>query len=146
MSRRALPALAAALAATLFVAGCAAADDDAGSSPEPTNGSSPSESATAAPTSSPARTDLARPIRIDVAQSGGVVTPPPSRVEVPLGSAVVLRVGSDVADEIHVHGYELEQDVAAGGTTTFEFTADQSGLFEVETHETELLLLQLQVA
>ncbi len=130
----------------LLATGCAAADNEAGSTTQPTTSSSPNESSTSSTTPSGVPTDLARPIRIDVAQSGGVVTPPPSRVEVPLGSAVVLRVGSDVADQIHVHGYELEQDVAAGGTTTFEFTADQSGLFEVETHETALLLLQLQVA
>ena len=130
----------------LLVSGCAAADDEGGSPPQPTTSDSPNESLATPTTPSGVPTDLARPIRIDVAQSGGVVTPPPSRVEVPMGSAVVLRVGFVVSDQIHVHGYVLEQDVAAGGTTTFEFTADQSGLFEVETHETALLLLQLQVA
>jgi heme/copper-type cytochrome/quinol oxidase subunit 2 len=83
---------------------------------------------------------------ISVAQADGSVTPAPERVPVPLGSPVRLTVTSDVADEIHVHGYELEQPVAAGGSTTFRFTADQAGLFEVEAHETALQLLQLQVS
>lgn len=136
--------VAATAAAALALAGCAAGSDDGATGPEQAPTSSAAESSPTAPSSVE---DLAdRPIRIDVAQTDGIVTPPPSRVEVPLGSAVVLRVGSDVDDQVHVHGYELEQDVAAGSTATFEFTADQSGLFEVETHETALLLLQLQVA
>jgi heme/copper-type cytochrome/quinol oxidase subunit 2 len=129
----------------LFITGCAAGEDSAESTSAPTSSPAATSSAATSPGTSPA-VDALRPVRIDVAQTDGIVTPPPSRVEVPLGSTVVLRVGSDVADQVHVHGYELEQDVAAGSTTTFEFTADQSGLFEVETHETALLLLQLQVA
>jgi heme/copper-type cytochrome/quinol oxidase subunit 2 len=85
-------------------------------------------------------------VAIRVTVVDGTVTPPPSRVAVPLGSPVALTVTSDVADEIHVHGYELEEPVAAGGSVTIQFTADQAGLFEVETHETEKLLLQLQVS
>lgn len=133
-------------AAVLTLTGCAADSESAETGPEQAPTSSPAESGPASPLPSSSEDLAARPVRIDVAQTDGIVTPPPSRVEVPLGSTVVLRVGSDVDDQVHVHGYELEQDVAAGGTTTFEFTADQSGLFEVETHETELLLLQLQVA
>jgi heme/copper-type cytochrome/quinol oxidase subunit 2 len=85
-------------------------------------------------------------VAIRVTVVDGTVTPPPSRVAVPLGSPVALTVTSDVADEIHVHGYELEEPVAAGSSVTIQFTADQAGLFEVETHETEKLLLQLQVS
>ena len=40
------------------------------------------------------------------------------RATVAKGDEVVLVVHSDVADEIHVHGYNLKQDVAAGGTAT----------------------------
>jgi hypothetical protein len=35
--------------------------------------------------------------------------------------------------------------VSAGQPTTIEFTANQTGVFEVETHQSNLLLLQLQV-
>jgi len=34
---------------------------------------------------------------------------------------------------------------APGQPTTIEFTANQTGVFEVETHQSNLLLLQLQV-
>jgi hypothetical protein len=50
-----------------------------------------------------------------------------------------------VDDVLHVHGFDVEESLEAGHTTTFELTADQPGVFEVETHETELELLQLEV-
>ena len=63
----------------------------------------------------------------------------------PLGSTVELQITSDVDDEVHVHGFEVEKPLDAGRATTIELTADEAGLFEVETHETELQLLQLEV-
>jgi hypothetical protein len=58
---------------------------------------------------------------------------------------VRLVVTSDVADEIHVHGYELEKALTPGDPATLEFMADQSGLFEVELHETGKMLTSLVV-
>ncbi len=43
-----------------------------------------------------------------------------------------FRVESDVADEIHVHGYDLKKDVPAGGSVSFSFPASIEGVFEVE--------------
>jgi hypothetical protein len=73
----------------------------------------------------------------------------PERVEhVPLGSTVVLMVTNpDSEDEFHLHGYDLgDGDVmAAGQTETFNFVADQAGEFELESHDTEDVLLVLSV-
>jgi hypothetical protein len=44
-------------------------------------------------------------------------------------------VTSDTADEIHIHGYDIEKEVGAGGTVTIDFAADIPGQFEVEAHE-----------
>ena len=52
---------------------------------------------------------------------------------------------SDVADEVHVHGYDVKQDAGAGPPATVELVADQPGVFEVETHEAKLQLVQLEV-
>jgi len=54
------------------------------------------------------------------------------RASVTKGDEVTLVVHSDVADEIHVHGYNLKQDVAAGGTARITFVADVAGRFEAE--------------
>ena len=43
------------------------------------------------------------------------------RVEVEKGDTVRLLVRSDVQDEIHVHGYELEKEAAPGKPARFKF-------------------------
>ena len=85
-------------------------------------------------------------VTINVAVANDNVSPAPTKIAVPLGSRVVLTVTSDVADKVHVHGYELEELVKAGGSVSFDFIADQAGVFPVETHTSEKLLLELQVS
>jgi FtsP/CotA-like multicopper oxidase with cupredoxin domain len=67
-------------------------------------------------------------------------------IPVKLGQTVVLRLLSDTDQTYHVHGYDLEQKTAAGVEASFEFTADQAGSFEVESHTTDKVLAVLQVA
>ena len=83
---------------------------------------------------------------IDVSVAGGSVTGPGSRVEAALGEDLVIRVTSDMADEVHVHGYDERAEVPAGGTVEIPFTADIPGGFEVELEGTGQLLFQLRVA
>ncbi|MFI5619992.1 hypothetical protein [Streptomyces sp. NPDC051567] len=75
----------------------------------------------------------------------GKVTPAPGRTELKRGDRVALRVTSDRADTLHVHGYDKELALRAGQEVTLTLTADRSGLFEVETHESGLVLTQLLV-
>jgi heme/copper-type cytochrome/quinol oxidase subunit 2 len=84
-------------------------------------------------------------VPVAVRITSGKVDPPVHRVTVPLGARVDLTVTSDVADAVHVHGYDFEKTLPAGAPATLSFTADQPGLFEVETHETGLQLVQLVV-
>jgi hypothetical protein len=65
---------------------------------------------------------------------------------VKLGDHVVLRLVSDTDETYHVHGYDLEQKVAAGVEAQFEFTADKAGDFEVESHNTEKVYVVLHVS
>jgi heme/copper-type cytochrome/quinol oxidase subunit 2 len=58
---------------------------------------------------------------------------------------VVLSVSSDVADEIHVHGYDRKANVPAGATASVVFTANTPGVFPVELENSKRQLLQLQV-
>lgn len=75
----------------------------------------------------------------------GKVSPAPGRVEVKRGERVALRVTSDRADTLHVHGIDKELALPAGQEATLILTADRTGLFEVETHESSLVLTQLVV-
>jgi plastocyanin len=78
-------------------------------------------------------------------QEGRIVSDTPKRVEVAQGDTVRIVVRSDVADTIHLHGYGAEAPVKPGTPATLTFTADRTGLFEVETHESGLQLFQLLV-
>ena len=70
-----------------------------------------------------------------------------SRVEkVKLGQQVVLRLTSDGDEDYHVHGYDLEQKVAAGVEAQFQFNADKAGSFEVESHVTNKVYVVLHVS
>lgn len=81
---------------------------------------------------------------VEVVVADGEVTGG-GRVEVDLGEEVVLRVTSDVADEVHIHGYDLRAEVAAGGTIEIAFTAAVPGIFEVELEGLRLPLVDLEV-
>jgi hypothetical protein len=48
------------------------------------------------------------------------------------GDDIRFRVDSDVAEEVHFHGYDIGKDVEAGGTVEFDVPATITGQFEVE--------------
>ena len=82
---------------------------------------------------------------IEVRVVGGRVEGVGDAVDVPLGEDVTIRVRSDEADEVHVHGYDVIDDVGPGDEAEIELTADIPGAFEVELEEAHLLLFELRV-
>ena len=83
--------------------------------------------------------------KIDVTLTGSKVEPPPDTVKVAKGTTVELTVTRDSDGEIHIHGYDIAKTAKAGVPVTFRFVADQPGIFEIEAHSPDVLLLQLQV-
>jgi hypothetical protein len=75
----------------------------------------------------------------------GVAEPPLEQHTVDQGSTVRIEVTSDVADELHMHGYDVETEMTPGEVAVLEFTADMTGRFALETHEAGLMLLDLLV-
>ena len=75
---------------------------------------------------------------IDLKVEDGVMTP--DEIEVGEGDRVRIRVTSDEPIEIHVHGYDLEREVAPDEPATLSFEADLTGRFEIENHESEEVL------
>jgi heme/copper-type cytochrome/quinol oxidase subunit 2 len=69
----------------------------------------------------------------------------PSQFSVNEGDRVTLSIESDEPLEVHLHGYDVEQDVGPGPTAELYFEADLTGRFEIENHETEEELGELQV-
>jgi hypothetical protein len=82
---------------------------------------------------------------IEIRVIGDQVETAERRVTVATGEKVRIRVQSDVADEVHVHSYDLKKDVAPGKPAVIEFTADVPGSFEVELEEAHRKLIDLQV-
>lgn len=70
---------------------------------------------------------------------------PPQRIEVQLGSEVTLRITTASNDKAHVHGYEIEEDIEAGTPTDIVFTASMAGSYEVESHVTNAVWINLVV-
>jgi hypothetical protein len=71
----------------------------------------------------------------DGAPVGGI-----RRVTVGEGRRVVLTVMSDVADHVHLHGYNLMRDVAPGMPARLAFRATIVGTVEVELEGRRLQL------
>lgn len=58
----------------------------------------------------------------------------PAEVAATSGDRVRFRVSSGIDGEVHVHGYDIEKPVKAGGDVSFDFPADLEGGFEIELH------------
>ncbi|MDZ4234066.1 MAG: hypothetical protein U1C73_09975 [Dietzia sp.] len=113
--------------------GAAASGTGSSTAASPSVASAPTE-----PTSGPA------PVEVDSRIADGRVEPFPGRVDVTLGTPVVIRIEADAPAEIHVHGYDLLAEAAPGAPARIDFVADVSGVFEVEAHP-GTLLFQLAV-
>ena len=98
---------------------------------------------TPAPATAPAPTIEATPgpTVVDLDAATGEV----ARVTVERGREVVLNVTADVADHVHLHGYDLKADVAPGRPAKIGFTADVAGRFEVELEERHRPIAELTV-
>jgi len=120
------------------MAGCGGGDDSptlaSDTTPPTAAGGIPAPTTTAAP-----GTVVAVTVR------GGSVVAGTSRQRATLNQPVTVRVTSDVAGEVHVHGYDRRVDVAAGRTSEVTFLANISGVFEVEFEESGKLLFTLEV-
>jgi hypothetical protein len=122
-------------------------------SPEPAASTSPSPQPTSSPTShsmegdhspeaSPPPEGAEAVIRVTV-RDGEVDAPAEPTVQ--QGQLVRIVVDADVADEIHLHGYDLSAEVQSGHPGELAFRATAAGVFEVELEQAGLLLFELTV-
>lgn len=58
---------------------------------------------------------------------------------------ITLNVVSDAADEVHVHGIDKEFEVKPGAPGTLTFTIKDAGAYEVELHESGIVLGTFEV-
>ena len=96
--------------------------------------------ATGATSETPAAPKTKTIVVVDGKPQGGV-----QDLEFNNGDRVRFKVRSDVADEIHVHGYDLMKDVEAGSSVSFSFPADIEGVFEIELEGRKEQIAELRV-
>nr|WP_310153097.1 cupredoxin domain-containing protein [Phycicoccus sp. 3266] len=135
-------ALVAGLAACGAAPSSGTSSNDASSAATSTASSSspsPSGSSSASSSSSPAQRTVTVTVR------GSRVTPAPRTVELGVGETMTLTVTSDHADQLHVHGFDIEKELPAGTPVSVELTGESPGVYEVETHHPELRLLKIAV-
>lgn len=135
-------------AAVVFVwaVGCGspAAPSDPSSAFSATSGAGtapPAASASAAPPSAANDATV-----LDVSIAGGVVTPTNGQAQGEVGKPIVLKVGSDVPDSLHVHSVpEHTFQVEPRPDQEFEFTVDVPGQVDVELHDLNRTVVTIQV-
>lgn len=62
----------------------------------------------------------------------------PGTIKVGQNDTVTLKIEADQPGSVHLHGYDLEQDVASGDIIDFVFLADASGRFRIAFHAAEV--------
>jgi hypothetical protein len=153
---------AAAAAVVLFLVLRPAADGDAPEPPEATPTATATETTdtesggTDAETETETRTETepetetrtaprAEVVTIRVLVRGGVPDGGIRRVTVPRGRQVRLVVRADVADHVHLHGYDIMRDVAPGAPAQILFRATTPGRFEAELEDRGLQIAEIEV-
>jgi heme/copper-type cytochrome/quinol oxidase subunit 2 len=141
-----------AAAAALALSGCAGtapattqAAGGAGTTTTADTATSTGAAPSGAAASGAAAAAAAEAQQITVEYANGRVTGDTGRVVVEAGRPVTLTVTSDVADEAHLHGYDLETELTPGQAAELRFDATIPGVFELELHEAGTVLLTLQV-
>lgn len=122
--------------------------DDTTESASPTPSTpSPTTSTPSPTTESPSPSPEPEPARtlIEVTYRNGAVQGP-TRFDSTQGDRVRIVVHADVSDEVHLHGYDLSDDVTPDEPARIDFVANAAGVYGCELESSETLLFQLEIA
>jgi hypothetical protein len=129
-------ALATLLACAVVACGGGEDDDEIGAPPS---------TAQAAPVTSAAETATTSTANVVSIAVRGDSVEGPALHRVNVNQRVTLRVTSDVADEVHVHGFNLTAPVGPDQPAELTFVADIHGIFEVELERSARRILTIEV-
>ena len=82
---------------------------------------------------------------VTVTREGDAFTPNGERVEMGVDETLVLTVTADEGGELHVHSTPEQEIAYDEGTSEHEITIDRPGVVEVESHDPDVIVLQLEV-
>ncbi len=144
--RRLLPF---AFALTLVLAACGDSGSPtttAGASTTTASGQSTTTDASAATTTTSAATTTSSSVEVPrIKVEDGVKTEGPDTISVRVEETVQFEVEADIADEVHVHGYDLTFETIPDEEVLVEFLADATGIFEVELEGLGLHIVDIEV-
>jgi sporulation-control protein spo0M len=129
-------------AGALLLAGCGG-----GGGSEGAQGSA-SSSAPSTISPSDMQNEQAPPDRldIDVTVKGGEVDPTNDQLEAKVKEPIVIRVNSDVADELQVHSTpDHTFKIEPGKAMQFQFSVDVPGKVDIELHQLQKTVATVQV-
>ena len=140
--RRSLASALAVGVATLALAACGSDDDAAGTT---TTETTTEPTTTTTTTTTPKPPPPEPPVEVRVRVVGGVPKGGIVRESAEKGDRVAVIVTSDVADHVHVHGYDLFRDVGPGMPARIRFRAKLPGRFEIELEDRHAPIAELTV-
>lgn len=83
---------------------------------------------------------------IDVTIKGGDVSPTNAQLEAKTNEQIVVKVNSDVADELHVHSTpDHTFKIEAKPAQQFQFAVDVPGKVDIELHQLGKTIATVQV-
>jgi len=106
------------------------------------------EAAPAASAPAPAAAAPSLPLQpkvFEIVVRDGKVVSGPDTIKVTVGDEVELRITSDRADELHLHGYDQSLKLQPGVPAELRFLATRTGRFEYELHKAHVDLGALEV-
>ncbi len=106
------------------------------------------QSASSSPSESPSDSGSSSTddgVAVTVTREGDSFTPNGERVELGVDQTLVLTIEADEAGELHVHSTPEQEIAYDAGTSEHEIVVDRPGVVEVESHEPDVILLQLEV-
>ncbi|HEY6585495.1 MAG TPA: hypothetical protein VIZ29_11675 [Gaiellaceae bacterium] len=84
-----------------------------------------------------------QPQQIRIVVRGGTPVGGVKDVTVPKNARAVIVITSDVADELHLHGYNVKRDLTPGKTARLPFRATIEGTVEAELEDRGLPLVRI---
>jgi FtsP/CotA-like multicopper oxidase with cupredoxin domain len=132
-----------AVVAVVLLAGGGGDDSEQSSNSAATATAAPSETATtggaAAEEATPTATPTPQPKPV-LLKAGTV-----KELDYKQGETVRFRVVNDEAEEVHIHGYDIKQELEPGKEETVSFKATIPGIFEIELEGSGTQLASLKV-
>jgi hypothetical protein len=122
----------------LTLSSCSSADDnkpDDAATSGSTATSTDSGSASSEPTG----------VVVDITFDGDSVTPNGERIDAKVGEPLTLNIDADAPGELHVHSTPEQEVAYDAGTSTHQVTFDQPGIVDIESHNLDKVVVQVEV-